>query len=93
MIQLSLNYQLASKLEKVMTTVVKCPTCETAVIWQPLSEFRPICSERCKLNDLGEWASDTRVITHPIQGAVMSDADLDAMEDMLAEQDNEFFKE
>jgi hypothetical protein len=33
------------------------------------------------------------VITQPIQGAVMSEADLDAMEDMLAEQDNEFFKE
>ncbi|MBU2919685.1 MAG: endogenous inhibitor of DNA gyrase (YacG/DUF329 family) [Psychrosphaera sp.] len=76
-----------------MTTVVKCPTCETAVIWQPLSEFRPFCSERCKLIDLGEWASDSRVISEPIQGAVMSEADLDAMEASFAEQDNQFFKE
>ncbi len=76
-----------------MTTVVKCPTCDTAVIWQPISEFRPFCSERCKLIDLGEWASESRVISQPLQGTVMSDADLDAMEDMLADQDNQFFKE
>lgn len=76
-----------------MTTVVKCPTCETAVIWQPLSEFRPFCSERCKLIDLGEWANDSRVISEPIQGAVMSEADLDAIEASFSEQDNQFFKE
>jgi endogenous inhibitor of DNA gyrase (YacG/DUF329 family) len=89
-----LNYQPASKIRKsIMTTVVKCPTCDTAVIWQPISEFRPFCSERCKLIDLGEWASESRVISQPLQGTVMSDADLDAMEDMLADQDNQFFKE
>ena len=76
-----------------MTTVVKCPTCETAVIWQALSEYRPFCSKRCQLIDLGEWASESKVISQPLQGAQMSEADLDAMEDMLAEQDNQFFQE
>lgn len=39
-------------------TKVKCPTCEKLVIWEPNSLWRPFCSERCKLIDLGEWASE-----------------------------------
>ncbi len=43
-------------------TTVKCPTCQTPVKWAPTSEFRPFCSDRCKLIDLGEWASEARRI-------------------------------
>ena len=39
--------------------VVKCPTCGTAVVWGPQSPQRPFCSERCKLIDLGAWASES----------------------------------
>ncbi len=35
---------------------VKCPTCQTAVVWKPENAFRPFCSQRCKLIDLGGWA-------------------------------------
>jgi endogenous inhibitor of DNA gyrase (YacG/DUF329 family) len=38
--------------------VVKCPQCGTPVPWTPESKWRPFCSERCKLIDLGAWASD-----------------------------------
>jgi len=38
--------------------VVKCPQCGTAVPWTPASKWRPFCSERCKLLDLGAWASE-----------------------------------
>lgn len=76
-----------------MTTVVKCPNCQTAVIWQPMSEFRPFCSKRCQLIDLGEWASESKVISQPVQGAQMSEADIDAMEDLLSQQENEFFNQ
>ncbi|BEU04713.1 DNA gyrase inhibitor YacG [Agarivorans sp. OAG1] len=41
---------------------VKCPTCSAKVVWQPTSEFRPFCSERCKLIDLGEWANEEKYI-------------------------------
>ncbi|RJG50045.1 DNA gyrase inhibitor YacG [Motilimonas pumila] len=43
-------------------TSVPCPTCKTPVTWQPSSEFRPFCSERCKLIDLGEWADEEKRI-------------------------------
>lgn len=42
--------------EKVLS--VKCPTCGTAVAWKPENTFRPFCSRRCKLIDLGEWADE-----------------------------------
>lgn len=37
--------------------VVACPTCGEDVAWRPENCWRPFCSERCKLIDLGEWAT------------------------------------
>lgn len=42
--------------------VVACPTCKKQVIWNEKALFRPFCSERCKLIDLGEWAAEEKVI-------------------------------
>lgn len=41
---------------------VACPTCDKRVVWQPDSIYRPFCSERCQLTDLGEWAAGKRFI-------------------------------
>lgn len=43
-----------------MTTarIVNCPTCSKAVKWTPSNAYRPFCSERCKLIDLGSWAAE-----------------------------------
>jgi endogenous inhibitor of DNA gyrase (YacG/DUF329 family) len=43
-------------------TLVACPTCGAAVEWGPQSPSRPFCSERCKLIDLGAWASEEHAI-------------------------------
>ena len=40
----------------------KCPTCGKELIWDPKNPYRPFCSERCKLIDLGEWASESHRI-------------------------------
>ena len=37
---------------------IDCPTCGTAVQWDTTNAFRPFCSDRCKLIDLGAWASE-----------------------------------
>ena len=39
-------------------TVVPCPQCGGESVWSPENRFRPFCSERCKLIDLGAWASE-----------------------------------
>jgi endogenous inhibitor of DNA gyrase (YacG/DUF329 family) len=38
--------------------IVSCPACGAQVRWVPESRFRPFCSERCKLVDLGAWATE-----------------------------------
>jgi endogenous inhibitor of DNA gyrase (YacG/DUF329 family) len=38
-----------------MVTIVKCPTCKRPVEWSPESVYRPFCSDRCRLIDLGAW--------------------------------------
>jgi len=43
-------------------TTVSCPTCSKDVIWNNESKWRPFCSERCKLIDLGEWANESHRI-------------------------------
>jgi len=42
---------------------MKCPTCKKDV--QLGSPDFPFCSERCKLLDLGNWASEKYVISTP----------------------------
>lgn len=54
------------------TKTLKCPICKKAV---PLdSENRPFCSDRCRLIDLGKWASGEYVISTPI---IPRDEDVD----------------
>ncbi|MDD2808856.1 DNA gyrase inhibitor YacG [Rhodoferax sp.] len=38
--------------------LVRCPSCGGDSIYAPSNRFRPFCSERCKLMDLGAWASE-----------------------------------
>jgi uncharacterized protein len=42
-------------------TRVKCPTCRREIDWSE-SPFKPFCSERCRLIDLGAWLSEERSI-------------------------------
>ncbi|MCC2616465.1 DNA gyrase inhibitor YacG [Aestuariibacter halophilus] len=77
-----------------MTTVVKCPTCQTAVQWNADSPYRPFCCKRCQLIDLGEWAAEEKVI--PGQHSSDNDkppVDIEEIEAMLAKQQDDFFKD
>ena len=38
--------------------IVSCPRCGAQVEWSPASRYRPFCSERCKMIDLGAWATE-----------------------------------
>ena len=40
---------------------VNCPTCHRELDWES-APFRPFCSERCRLIDLGAWLTEQRVI-------------------------------
>ncbi len=45
--------------------IIACPTCQKSQIWDSKNPYRPFCSERCKLIDLGEWADGERKIAGP----------------------------
>lgn len=47
---------------------VTCPHCGKKDTWKEDNKFRPFCSERCKLIDLGDWADEKhRVPGEPTQ--------------------------
>jgi uncharacterized protein len=41
---------------------VKCPTCGEPVEWTEAQRWRPFCSERCRLIDLGAWLDESHRI-------------------------------
>lgn len=48
---------------------VRCPKCGTPVEMSASSPFRPFCSERCRILDLGAWAEGSYAIpTDPPDG-------------------------
>ena len=38
--------------------LVPCPRCAKQVAWSTDNKYRPFCSERCKMIDLGAWANE-----------------------------------
>lgn len=57
--------------------MVKCPNCGRKVEYTG-NEFRPFCSERCKLIDFGEWADGNYAL--PAETSNLADEDIDAIE-------------
>ena len=62
--------------------MVKCPQCGKEVEYEG-NEFRPFCSERCKLLDFGDWADENYAL--PAEDTQLSDEDIDRVEKALAE--------
>ncbi|RME67137.1 MAG: DNA gyrase inhibitor YacG [Nitrospirae bacterium] len=60
---------------------IKCPICGELTTWQE-NPYRPFCSERCKLEDLGAWFLEQ----YRIPGAELKDdKDGDILQDSRAE--------
>jgi uncharacterized protein len=41
---------------------LRCPTCQRAIQWSDQFPYRPFCSDRCRLIDLGAWLSEKHAI-------------------------------
>jgi endogenous inhibitor of DNA gyrase (YacG/DUF329 family) len=54
---------------------MRCPICQKPV--QMSDPFMPFCSERCKLLDLGNWASEKYVISEPVRLSDVEDVESD----------------
>ena len=57
----------------VYTIPMQCPICRKEVAIT--DEFMPFCSDRCRLIDLGNWASEKYVISTPVDPQSLEDRD------------------
>jgi uncharacterized protein len=60
--------------------LVKCPKCGKMVEYSG-NEFRPFCSERCKMVDLGAWIDEEYSL--PAEPSELREEDLESLEDAL----------
>jgi hypothetical protein len=65
-------------------TAVLCPSCKKSVAWQD-NEFRPFCSERCQLLDLGAWVEEEYRLPDGSQS--VSEEDMEQIQRALAERE------
>ena len=66
---------------------VKCPHCGKLVEYAG-NEFRPFCSERCKLLDFGAWADEQYNL--PAETSELTDEDIDKLEKAREEKPPEW---
>jgi uncharacterized protein len=59
--------------------IVKCPRCRESTSWEG-NEWRPFCSRRCKLIDLGSWISEEYVIEDRVETGKGSEKELEMEE-------------
>jgi len=64
--------------------LVKCPMCGKETEYEG-NEFRPFCSERCKLLDFGAWADEEYNL--PTESSELSEEDIDKLEKALKEKE------
>lgn len=51
-----------------MPKMVSCPQCGESCEYSQANRFRPFCSERCRLIDMGAWASESyRIAGSPLE--------------------------
>lgn len=49
-------------MQKKTTRILACPNCGQASVLSQENAWRPFCSQRCQLIDLGCWASEEHKI-------------------------------
>ena len=64
-------------------TTVKCPTCGREAEYEG-NEFRPFCSERCKLIDFGAWADEEYSL--PAESGAPTEEEIAEIEKALKEK-------
>ncbi|WP_416306111.1 DNA gyrase inhibitor YacG [Neptunicella sp. SCSIO 80796] len=75
---------------------VKCPQCFKQVTWNSESPYRPFCSKRCQLIDLGEWADEQKAIpcgASKDAETASPEIDVEDIEAMLSQQNDDFFNQ
>jgi endogenous inhibitor of DNA gyrase (YacG/DUF329 family) len=54
-------------MDTIKKRLISCPSCKNTSEFSYANAFRPFCSERCKMIDLGLWASEQYTIPAEIK--------------------------
>ena len=74
-------------------TKVNCPSCNAEVEWTQDARFRPFCSKKCQLIDLGDWATEAHSIpASPLAGGA-EHLDEEAIAEQYEQQQKSFFND
>lgn len=49
--------------DEIQDRIVQCPRCKKTTAYSKSNMYRPFCSERCQMIDLGAWAEERHVIS------------------------------
>ena len=49
-----------------MKKKITCPICKKETTLGQSNSFRPFCSDRCRLIDLGEWITEKYTVSDPV---------------------------
>jgi uncharacterized protein len=67
----------------------RCPICKTPTDSGVHAEF-PFCSKRCRMRDLGNWASEKYVVSEPVFDAEELEAGREATSKKRVDEDEDF---
>ena len=71
-----------------MARIIKCPFCKTEFEYYS-SQWRPFCSERCKMVDLGHWLQESYRIPESKTSQDLKEEENDDNEIQKNEEEND----
>lgn len=66
------------------TLTVTCPSCKKKFEYYS-SEFRPFCSDRCRLIDLGQWLNES----YTVPATKLTPDEVDQLEQIINEKNED----
>lgn len=78
--------RIFSAQNKRMSLIVRCPYCGGNSVFSSENRFRPFCSERCKMIDLGLWADEAFKI--PVADQTPQEEDFEEASELNDEDSN-----
>ena len=68
-----------TRADLAILVLMRCPICKKPADPSRANRFRPFCSERCQMTDLGTWANESyRVAGKSVEETEHPDDDLNA---------------
>ena len=62
-----------------MKKIIHCPVCTNQTNIDTSNPYRPFCSERCQLIDLGQWIEESYSFSEPVDSDTLDIEDQNSL--------------